>query len=183
MGVSHFHASTVPLVLNTSTGAITPQFHIVFDDWFATVSANHNEIPDFSSKEWNKMFGNSTYQYIMDEPTEQEGEFTDLIDTINSEIKSNQISQSQDNVDPPQPLDVEQPATSADVDNGNHTPTKSTTQSNDLTLHEPASAAPDTTTVASKINDITNTNKATNCLLYTSPSPRDRTRSRMPSSA
>ena len=27
------------------------------------------------------------------------------------------------------------------------------------------------------------TNKASNCLLYTSPSPRDRTRSRMPSSA
>ena len=27
------------------------------------------------------------------------------------------------------------------------------------------------------------TDKATDCLLYTSPSPRDRTRSRMPSSA
>ena len=32
MGISHEHASTVPLALNTSTGAITPQFHVVFDD-------------------------------------------------------------------------------------------------------------------------------------------------------
>ena len=31
--------------------------------------------------------------------------------------------------------------------------------------------------------DITNADKVYDCLLYTSPSPRDRTRSRMPSSA
>ena len=33
------------------------------------------------------------------------------------------------------------------------------------------------------LTDSTHPNLAMNCLLYTSPSPRDRTRSRMPSSA
>ena len=32
MGMSPLHSSSVPLVLNPSTGSITPQFHVVFDD-------------------------------------------------------------------------------------------------------------------------------------------------------
>lgn len=47
MGLSAKHASTVPLVLNPNTGAITPAFHVVFDDLFATVDAT--ELPDFIS--------------------------------------------------------------------------------------------------------------------------------------
>jgi hypothetical protein len=37
LGVSPFHSSTVHLVLNPTTGAITPQYHVVFDDTFSTV--------------------------------------------------------------------------------------------------------------------------------------------------
>jgi hypothetical protein len=37
MGTSPLHASTVPLILNPDTGAITAAFHVVFDDWFATI--------------------------------------------------------------------------------------------------------------------------------------------------
>ena len=37
LGVSPFHSSTVHLVLNPTTGAITPQYHLVFDDSFSTV--------------------------------------------------------------------------------------------------------------------------------------------------
>ena len=37
MGVSTSHASTIGLILNTRTGSVTPQYHIVHDDWFATV--------------------------------------------------------------------------------------------------------------------------------------------------
>ena len=36
---------------------------------------------------------------------------------------------------------------------------------------------------AKKYEDLTNSDETIGCLLYTSPSPRDRTRSRMPSSA
>ena len=74
IGTSRYHASTVPLTLNTSTGYISPQFHIVFDDWFATIGASKNEIPDFTSDEWLKMFGQSTYQYAFDDEDLEEQE-------------------------------------------------------------------------------------------------------------
>ena len=37
MGWSPLHASNVALVRNLDTGAISPQFHVVFDNWFETV--------------------------------------------------------------------------------------------------------------------------------------------------
>ena len=64
MGHSPKHASTVPLVLNPASGAITTTFHIIFDDWFATVTSTMDLLPDFNSAEWNKMFGESTYQAV-----------------------------------------------------------------------------------------------------------------------
>ena len=67
MGISSKHASSVPLVLNPSTGTMTPQYHVVFDDWFATVSSTADQLPDFNSDEWAKMFGNSAYQYPLDD--------------------------------------------------------------------------------------------------------------------
>ena len=67
MGTSRYHASTVPLVLNTSTGYISPQFHVVFDDWFATVGSSDEETPDFQSKEWLSMFGSSRFQYVLED--------------------------------------------------------------------------------------------------------------------
>jgi hypothetical protein len=67
MGNSMKHASTVPLVLNPETGAITADFHDMFDDWFATVTSMENELPDLNSDEWKHMFGESTYQYPLDD--------------------------------------------------------------------------------------------------------------------
>ena len=44
MGHSPKHASTVPLVLNPATGAITTTFHVIFDDWFATVTSTMDSL-------------------------------------------------------------------------------------------------------------------------------------------
>jgi hypothetical protein len=44
MGFSSLHSSEVPLVLNLQTGSITPQYHVVFDDLFSTVSSIEREI-------------------------------------------------------------------------------------------------------------------------------------------
>ena len=52
VGTSHQHASNVPLVLNLRTGAITAQYSVVFDDWFATVASDSDELPDFNSPKW-----------------------------------------------------------------------------------------------------------------------------------
>ena len=76
VGTSRKHASTVPLVLNLETGAITPQFHVVFDDWFATVTSDPDKLPDFGSPEWDKVFGDSTYQYIFDDDAPDHGPLT-----------------------------------------------------------------------------------------------------------
>ena len=65
MGTIPLHSSSVPLVLNLSTGAITPQFHVVFDDWFGSIAVSPDDLPDFNSNEWTKMFGDSSFQMTM----------------------------------------------------------------------------------------------------------------------
>ena len=37
VGFSPHHSSLVPLVLNTQTGKISPELHVVLDDWFTSV--------------------------------------------------------------------------------------------------------------------------------------------------
>lgn len=110
MGVSNNHASSVPLVLNYETGAITPQFHVVFDDWFATVVGTSSEMPNFASDEWSKMFGNSTYQYVLDEEGEDELPGTDLQETLDHARRSDDISHAFDRAYHPQPLLVNEPS-------------------------------------------------------------------------
>jgi hypothetical protein len=78
MGNSTKHASTMPLVLNPETGAITAQFHVVFDDWFATVTSTENELPDLNSDEWKHMFVESTYQHPLDDDGADDCEFLGL---------------------------------------------------------------------------------------------------------
>jgi hypothetical protein len=68
LGFSDKHASSVPLVLNPQTGYITVQSHIVvFDDWFATVFASTDNLPNFNDKCCQRMFRDSTYQYVLDD--------------------------------------------------------------------------------------------------------------------
>ena len=69
MGISPKHASSAPLVLNPATGSITPQWNVVFDDWFATVASTTEELPDFTEETWSKLFGTSTSHF----PDEEDG--------------------------------------------------------------------------------------------------------------
>ena len=65
MGASLVHASSIPLVLNPDSSAITSAFHVVFDDWFATIP-----LPDgyaFPDEEWQRLFGDSKYQFMLDD--------------------------------------------------------------------------------------------------------------------
>ena len=52
MGFSPKHSSEVPLILNTATGHILPQFHVVFDDAFSTVASIGEDEP--SPSFWNE---------------------------------------------------------------------------------------------------------------------------------
>ena len=55
MGVSSDHSTNVSLVLNPTTGSITPKYHVVFDDHFNTVTTTEGEVPDFTTDPWYKM--------------------------------------------------------------------------------------------------------------------------------
>ena len=48
---SPLHSSTVGLVRNLRTGNLSPQFHLVFNDWFETVHATEQEEP----KVWTEL--------------------------------------------------------------------------------------------------------------------------------
>jgi hypothetical protein len=71
MGLSAKHASTVPLIMNLSTLTITPQFHVVFDDWFTSVNSTRPDEP-ISDLVWNDLFENSRYQYFFDDDDDVE---------------------------------------------------------------------------------------------------------------
>lgn len=44
LGYSRHHSSDVPLVLNLQTGSNSPQFHLVFDDSFSTVTSTADDL-------------------------------------------------------------------------------------------------------------------------------------------
>ena len=67
VGQSQDHGHSIPLVLNLDTGKITPQFHVVFDDYFQTVDASGTTAVDFDSDDWYATFGLSASQYVPDE--------------------------------------------------------------------------------------------------------------------
>jgi Reverse transcriptase (RNA-dependent DNA polymerase) len=65
LGISPNHSSNVPLVLNLKTGNISPQFHVVFDDFFTTVMSviEGDEPPD----NWDHLFHESRFWTYFDE--------------------------------------------------------------------------------------------------------------------
>ena len=45
VGVSPVHAENIAVIRNLKTGYLSPQYHIVFDDWFETVYASDDDPP------------------------------------------------------------------------------------------------------------------------------------------
>jgi hypothetical protein len=67
VGFSPKHSTTIPLVVNLVLGAISPQFHCVFDNWFLTVFfSDPDRIPDFEQSPWTNLFSESHFQYPLD---------------------------------------------------------------------------------------------------------------------
>ena len=66
VGFSPCHSSLVPLVLNPRTGKISPQFHVVFDDWFTSVLSVGTDNA-FEPSMWQTLFSHSRYHYMFDD--------------------------------------------------------------------------------------------------------------------
>ena len=66
VGFSPGHSSLVPLVLNPRTGKISPQFQVVFDNWFTSVlSVGADDA--FEPSMWQTLFSHSRYHYMLDD--------------------------------------------------------------------------------------------------------------------
>ena len=66
LGHSRKHASSVAVVLNTSSNFITPQYHVVIDDWFTTSSSPADTSSLVTS--WATMFPNGLLSTQTDDP-------------------------------------------------------------------------------------------------------------------
>ena len=69
LGFSPLHASNVPLARNLQTGSISPQFHVVFDNWFETVAVDEDEE---TPPEWDVLITHSRFESELD-PQDLEG--------------------------------------------------------------------------------------------------------------
>ena len=65
VGASPQHAENIALVRNLKTGYLSPQFHVVFDDWFETVHAGPQEQP----ANWENMCAFQRWEIVFDEGT------------------------------------------------------------------------------------------------------------------
>ncbi len=63
VGWSPLHSSKVALIRNLVTGRISPQFHVVFDDWFETV---HCDSENDAPAEWDVIVTNSHFESNLD---------------------------------------------------------------------------------------------------------------------
>ena len=70
MGFRDMHSTQVGLVLNLLTGSISPQYHVVFDDMFSTVTSITSTDPEV----WIKLITsrNSRIQVMLDQEYDPE---------------------------------------------------------------------------------------------------------------
>ena len=73
VGFSQVHSLLVPLVLNVNTGAISPQYHVVFDDKFSTVNSLPTE--DSTDDEWARIF-KLDREFYLDIEYDEDGNLT-----------------------------------------------------------------------------------------------------------
>ena len=67
LGYSKEHSSTIGLILNLRTGYIAPQFHVVYDDLYQTVSNEaliEGDLLPFDQIEWENLFRDQRERYI-----------------------------------------------------------------------------------------------------------------------
>ena len=89
IGFSHEHSSTVGLILNLRTGNISPQYHVVYDERFETVTADM--MVDLSET-WIDLWKNSRDFYLPEWDINVDGPFPAL--DANFQEASNKASES-----------------------------------------------------------------------------------------
>jgi hypothetical protein len=92
LGFSPDHASSVPLVLSTTTGLVSPQYHVVFDDNFTTTTSfKNNQLPT----NWNDLFNSTATVYVDEDFSSTTLYDSSFFDTPSFQRESIQPSSSQ----------------------------------------------------------------------------------------
>ena len=107
VGFSRDYASNIPLILILTSGKISPLFHVVFDDWFATVAAPVNALPDSA---WDDLFCGSRFQFVFDndDPVTLPPDWTDSAEELYA-LRRDQVDEAVAN-NPVAPVDPASPA-------------------------------------------------------------------------
>ena len=97
LGFSPDHASSVPLVLSTTTGLVSPQFHVVYDDYFTTTKClQTNTLPS----NWTTLLETSHNKYVDDNfdpaPFTDTTFFTDTNSSTQSSLQREASTSSSD---------------------------------------------------------------------------------------
>ena len=94
VGFSPKHSSLVPLVLNLQTLTITPQFHVMFDDWYTTVdsSTTDQQLDDclvnlFSSNRYEYQFDNDDINETVNELQKDTVIWADLLEASGGQLE------------------------------------------------------------------------------------------------
>ena len=66
VGVSPVHAENISVIRNLKTGYLSPQYHVIFDDWFKTVYASDETPPP----KWEDMCIMQRFETVFDEGLE-----------------------------------------------------------------------------------------------------------------
>ena len=89
------HASNVALIRNLTTGRISPQFHVVFDNWFETISTDSDEIPPV----WDVLVTTSQFEANVDaeelEGYQLDDEWLSKEEVLERRVKENKFRQRQ----------------------------------------------------------------------------------------
>ena len=110
VGLSKRHSSKAPLVLNLESGYITPQFHVVHDDFFATVSSTPDLIPNFNSDVWKHLFGSATH-YLSEDLDLESPNDQEIIEQARARRRQEGVASQLDLHKPPDALPVPPPPT------------------------------------------------------------------------
>ena len=108
MGYSEEHASSVGLILNLKTKRISPQFHVIYDDYFTTVrSVDDTDNIALNSLDWDTLYSRLPHDRVVSD----EQDIPELSDEWLTpvEITDKNTRLRQRNRQPPTPLEPLQP--------------------------------------------------------------------------
>ena len=89
VGFSPEHAGNVGRVLNLITGAITPQFHVVYDEHFTTVENPGVDLDEFSPEVWTRLVTSGLEKTIEPEDIPPDGSPTAFQDWFDIFARTN----------------------------------------------------------------------------------------------